>query len=244
MRPELNLAHVRHRLAVPFRIARGERIVADVVTANVRSGALTGRGESLPYPRYGESVESVIAQAAGLSEAVANGLDRRALRDLLPPGAARNAIDCALWDLEAQRRGRSVAALLGQPEVLPSLISAQTVALDSPERMARAAGALAHLDLVKVKVDAADPAAQIRAVRGALPSARLIVDPNESWDFALLRALQPVLTEARVELVEQPLPAGSDEALEGFQSSVRLCADESCHVTADLPRLRGRSQVV
>ncbi len=240
----LSLAHASHPLAAPFRISRGVRTSTEVVVATIRSGGCSGRGESLPYARYGESVESVIDEASVLAQAIAGGLDRRQLRDLLAPGAARNALDCALWDLESQQQGASVAALLGQPDALPPLASAQTIGLDTPERMEQAARALAHLDLVKLKVDASEPAAQIRAVRGALPDARLIVDPNESWTLELLQSLQPVLAEARVDLVEQPLPAGEDDALLGFASAARLCADESCHVASDLPRLRGRYQVV
>jgi L-alanine-DL-glutamate epimerase-like enolase superfamily enzyme len=240
----LSLAHASHALATPFRIARGVRTSTEVVVATVRSGGFTGRGESLPYARYGESVESVIDEASVLAGAIADGLDRHQLGELLAPGAARNALDCALWDLESQRRGTPVASLLGASDALPALASAQTVGLDTPERMASAARALAHLDLVKIKVDASDPAAQIRAVRGALPDARLIVDPNESWTIDLLRSLQPVLADTRIDLVEQPLPAGEDEALLGFDSVARLCADESCHTADDLPRLRGRYQVV
>lgn len=244
MRPELSLAHRSWPLASPFRISRGVRHSAETVTATLREGGLAGRGESLPYARYGESVATVVADAAALADAIADGLQRQGLAALLPPGAARNALDCALWDLEARRQGTSVAALLGQPGPLPALASAQTVGLDTPARMAEAARALAGLDLVKIKVDATAPAEQILAVRAALPDARLIVDPNESWTLPILRALQPVLAQARIDLVEQPLPAGEDDALLGFDPSVRLCADESCHTAADLPRLRGRYQVV
>ena len=244
MRAGLTLAHRSWPLAAPFRISRGVRTATEVVVATIDDGHHVGRGESLPYARYGESVATVTAQAEALADAIAGGLDRRQLLQALAPGAARNALDCALWDLESRRSGRSVAALLGQPDVLPPLASAQTVGLDTPERMALAARALAHLDLVKIKVDADDPAARIRAVRSALPRARLIVDPNESWTLAQLSALQPVLAEARVDLVEQPLPAAEDEGLAGFRSVARLCADESCHVAADLPRLRERYQVV
>ena len=246
MRPRLTLSleHSRHPLATPFRISRGVRTEIEVVVATIGDGDIVGHGESLPYPRYDESVDSVIAQATQLRDALAAGLDRARLREALAPGAARNALDCALWDLESRQRGLSVAAMLGQSDALPPLDSAQTVSLDTPERMARAAAALTGLDLVKVKVDAEDPAAQIRAVRSVLPDARLIVDPNESWDLALLTALQPVLAETRIDLIEQPLPAADDHVLAGFKSVARLCADESCHVAADLPRLRGRYQVV
>lgn len=244
MLPGLSLDHVSYRLARPFRISRGVRTATEVVVATLSDGRCIGRGESLPYPRYGESVASVLAEAAELQDAIAGGLDRRRLQALLRPGAARNALDCALWDLDARRQGVSVAQLLEQQDALPVLASAHTVSLDTPEAMARAAAGLRQLDLVKIKVDASDPAARIRAVRGELPEARLIVDPNESWDLDLLRAMQPVLLETRIDLIEQPLPADEDDALLGFDSTTRLCADESCHVAADLPRLRGRYQVV
>ena len=240
----LSLAHVTHPLSAPFRISRGVRTATEVVVATIRRDGFSGRGESLPYARYGESVASVIEEASTLAQAVAGGMDRRELLELLPPGAARNAIDCALWDLESRQRGLSVAAMLGQPEPLPPLVSAQTVSLDTPERMERAARALSHLGLVKIKVDAGNPAAQIRAVRSALPDARLIVDPNESWTLELLREMQPVLAEARIDLVEQPLPAGQDDCLLGFASVARLCADESCHTEDDLPRLAGTYDMI
>ena len=240
----LSLARASHPLATPFRIARGVRTSADVVVATIHDGARTGRGEAMPLARYGQDVDGAIAEAGALADAFGTGLDRRGLLERLPPGAARNALDCALWDLESQRQGLSVANLLGQPGPLPALASVQTVGIDTPERMAASARTLAHLGQVKIKVDASDPAAQIRAVRSALPTARLIVDANESWTLDLLRAMQPVLAEARIDMLEQPLPAGEDDALLGFESVVRLCADESCHVAADLPRLHGRYRMV
>ena len=244
MRPGLSLEQVSYPLARPFRIARGVRTATEVVVATVSDGQSIGRGESLPYPRYAESAASVMAQAEALAPAIAEGLDRRQLQALMPAGAARNALDCALWDLKSRQQRRSVAAMLGHPGALPTLAGAHTVSLDTPEHMARAAAGLRQLDLVKIKVDGTDPAARIRAVRSQLPEARLIVDPNESWDLELLRSMQPVLLEARIDLVEQPLPADTDAALQGFQSATRLCADESCHVAADLPRLRERYQVI
>jgi len=215
----------------------------DFLVVTLEADGLVGRGEASGVYYRGDLPAGAVAQVEALRSELA-GLDRDRLAGMLPPGCARNALDCALWDLESRRSGRSVAALLGQPDVLPPLASAQTVGLDTPERMALAARALAHLDLVKIKVDADDPTTRIRAVRSALPHARLIVDPNESWTLAQLSALQPVLAEARVDLVEQPLPAAEDEGLAGFRSVARLCADESCHVAADLPRLRDRYQVV
>ncbi|MGO3127056.1 MAG: N-acetyl-D-Glu racemase DgcA [Luteimonas sp.] len=243
MLPRLTAAHRSWPLTAPFRISRGVKTSADVVTVTIRDGEHTGHGEAVPYARYGETVASVIAQVESTGAAIAARISRRQLQDLLPPGAARNAIDCALWDLEAQRGRVSVARLLGRTPLHP-LCSAQTISLDSPERMARAAAEVAHLELLKIKVAADDPASLIRAVRASAPQARLIVDPNESWTLDLLQAMQPVLAEARVDLVEQPLPAGEDEALQDFHSATRLCADESCHTIDDLPRLRGRYQVV
>lgn len=244
MLPELEIENVRWPLATPFRISRGTKEAADVVVVSIRDAAHLGRGEAVPYPRYGETMASVVEQVEQIRPVLAAGrLSRRRLRDLLPPGAARNALDCALWDLEAQRRRIPVAAMLDRPP-LPELASAQTVSLDAPERMARAAARLAHLDLVKIKVDDKEPAAQIRAVRSRAPQSRLIVDPNESWSMDLLKATLPVLLEARVDLLEQPLPAEQDQALAGFESPIRICADESCHVAGDLSRLRGRYQVI
>ena len=240
---ELSAGTASWPLTAPFRIARGVRHSAETVTVEISGHGCMGRGESIPYARYGESVSSVLAQVRLATAAVANGLSRTQLEELLPPGAARNAIDCALWDLEANRSGVPVSAALGHGP-LPELDSARTVGIDTPERMAKAAADLAGLALVKVKVDADDPAARIRAVRQAVPDARLIVDPNESWDIELLRALQPMLLDARVDLVEQPLPADADAALEGFRPEVPVCADESCHVAGDLPRLANRYQAV
>ncbi|UNK41018.1 dipeptide epimerase [Luteimonas sp. S4-F44] len=230
-------------LATPFRISRGVRTTAEVVEVHIRDGRCIGRGESTPYARYGETVASVIAQIDAPARIQMDALDHAQLQQLLPAGAARNAVDSALWDLESQRRGVPVATLLGQTG-LPCLPTAQTIGLDTAERMAEAARGQAHLDLLKIKVGADDPARLIQAVRDAAPQARLMVDPNESWTLELLQAMQPVLAATRVELVEQPLPAGEDEQLRGFRSVTLLCADESCHVAEDLPRLQGLYDVV
>ncbi|MFL6585260.1 MAG: N-acetyl-D-Glu racemase DgcA [Luteimonas sp.] len=239
----LSAHHRSWPLATPFRISRGLRTTAEVVEVHVRNGGFVGRGEATPYARYGETVESVLAQIETLARATPSVLDRAQLQAALPPGAARNAVDSALWDLESQRRGVPVSSLLGQTAP-PCLPSAQTIGLDTAERMADAARGYAHLDLLKIKVGADDPGSLIRAVRHAAPDARLIADPNESWTFELLQAMQPLLAETRVEMIEQPLPAADDDRLLGFESVALLCADESCHVAADLPRLRGRYQVV
>jgi L-alanine-DL-glutamate epimerase-like enolase superfamily enzyme len=239
---EIKSSVERWPLATPFRISRGVRTVAEVVTVEVRQDNAGGRGESVPYARYGETPESVIAQIDGAQSALADGAGRGDICKLLPPGAARNAIDCALWDLEAKLSGTSVSVLLGRP--LAPVRTALTVSLDTPEAMGEAALSLAAAPLVKVKVDASEPEACLRAVRHSVPAAQMIVDPNESWDMALLERVQPLLQELRVAFVEQPLPAKEDGALEGFEPLVPICADESCHTAADLDVLAARYGMV
>jgi L-Ala-D/L-Glu epimerase len=239
----LHAQHDRFALTRPFRIARGEKIAADVITVTIRDGDAVGRGEGVPYPRYGESIETALAAVEGARALIEGRGSREDLRDAMPAGAARNALDCALWDLEARRSGRDVASLIGAPAPGP-IASALTIGIDTPEAMAEAARPIAQVPLLKVKVDADDPAARIRAVRAVAPEPALIVDPNESWDQALVEAMQPVLLEARASLLEQPVPAGADEWLEGFQPLVPICADEALHVAADLPVVARRYQVV
>jgi L-alanine-DL-glutamate epimerase-like enolase superfamily enzyme len=243
MRRTLQAGHDRFALNRPFRISRGVRTETQVVTVTIHDGDAVGRGEGVPYPRYGESIESALAAIEAVRPAIEEGADRQALLGLLPAGAARNAVDCALWDLEARLSGRNVAEMLEAPAP-ERLASALTVVIDAPDAMARAAAALAGAPLLKVKVDANDPAAQIRAVRAAAPEPALIVDPNESWNRAILEALQPMLIEARVDLLEQPVPAGDDAWLEHFRSAVPICADEAVHVADDLGTVAGRYQVV
>jgi L-alanine-DL-glutamate epimerase-like enolase superfamily enzyme len=204
---------------------------------------VVGRGEGVPYARYGETIESAIAAVDQIGAALEDGADRAQLLALLPPGAARNAIDCALWDLESRRSGRSIAAMIGAPAPA-RMASALTIIIDTPAAMAEAAGKLADAPLLKIKVDAEDPAARIRAVRAAAPDAALIVDPNESWDRALVESLQDMLIEMRIDLLEQPVPAGQDAWLEGFVPGVPICADEAVHVAADLAVIARRYQVV
>jgi len=243
MARRLHVAAESWPLATPFRISRGVRTHAQVVVVELGQDGHVGRGEGAPIARYGDTAEDCVAQVEALRGALEAGLGRRELIGRLKPGAARNALDCALWDLEARLAGRSVAGLLDRPEPGP-IVTALTVGLDAPERMAQAAARLARHPLVKLKVDAADPAAQIRAARAAAPDPVMIVDANESWDMALLRRMQPVLAEARIALLEQPLPEADDAALAGFVPSVPICADESCHVAADLDRLERLYQAV
>ncbi|KAB8196194.1 dipeptide epimerase [Lysobacter maris] len=234
----LSAAHRSRPLAAPFRISRGVKTSAEVIEVRLHDGDGCGRGESVPYARYGETIDSVLEQIERARPQLEAGADRGQLRALLPPGAARNALDAALWDLEAGRGGGNAI------EPPRDLVTAITVGIDSPARMRAAAEAVAHAPLIKVKVDATAPDAQIAAVRAGAPDARLIVDPNESWDYKLLCRMQPLLERADVALLEQPLPADMDYVLEGFSPSRPICADESCHVAADLPRLATRYQAV
>lgn len=233
----------RFPLSRPFRIARGVKTAADVIIATVAEGGVVGRGEGVPYPRYGESVETSLAAIEAVRAAIEAGAGRQALQSLLPPGAARNAVDCALWDLEARLAGVDVAGLAGLSAPGP-LVSALTLGIDTPAAMAQLASRHANAPLLKVKVDAEDPAARIRAVRAAAPRAALIVDPNESWDQRLLEEMQPILLEAEIDLIEQPVPADSDSWLAGFVPAVPICADEAVHVAADLDRIVLRYQAV
>lgn len=239
----LRAQHDSFPLSQPFRISRGVKTQAEVIRVALEQGGVVGRGEGVPYARYGESIESALAAIDQVRDAIEGGADRAQLLGLLPPGAARNAVDCALWDLEARLGGRSVADKIGAPEP-GRLASALTIGIDTPMAMAVAASRIASAPVIKVKVDATIPDAQIRAVRNAAPEAKLIVDPNESWDQQLVRAMQSVLVALRVDLLEQPVSADADEWLEDFTPEVPICADESVHVAEDLDVIARRYQVV
>lgn len=232
----------RWPLATPFRISRGVRTVAELVTVEIGEGERRGRGETMPYARYDETLDSVVRQIEAVRPALEAGADRTELSRLLPRGAARQAVDCALWDLEAKLSGTSVAERLGRP--LRRVTTALTISLDEPQKMGEAALALAGAPLVKVKLGPNEPEACLRAVRHSAPDVRMIVDANEGWDIALLERLQPALQELRIEFVEQPLPSGEDHALEGFEPLVPICADESCHTSADLDVLARRYAMI
>ena len=231
-------------LSTPFRISRGTKTAADVVTVEIAQDGLIGRGECVPYPRYGETVAQTVGVVETARQAVERGASRAELRRLMPPGAARNAVDCALWDLEARLAGTSVYTMISRKPSANPIATAMTVSLNTPDNMARAAAALAEVPLLKVKVDRSDPAAQLRAVRDAAPRPRMIVDPNESWTIEEVRGLQQLLMDLRVDLLEQPLPAGEDQALAGFVSAVPIAADESAHGVGDLGALPDRYDVV
>jgi L-alanine-DL-glutamate epimerase-like enolase superfamily enzyme len=240
----LNVRRDSWPLAKPFTISRGSRTVAEVVVAEIHDGPLRGRGEGVPYGRYGETVDGVVDTLTAMSEAIAGGLDRVTLQTAMAPGAARNALDVALWDIEAKQTGTSVWALAGIENEPKPVVTAYTLSVDTPERMAAAAQEEAHRPLLKVKLTGAGDLERVRAVRAGAPKAALIVDANEAWTLDHLRDYGPALAELGVALIEQPLPAGQDEALATLPHPVPLCADESCHTSADLPELVGRYDYV
>jgi L-alanine-DL-glutamate epimerase-like enolase superfamily enzyme len=223
-------------LARPFTISRGTKTTAEVVVVEIEEGGAIGRGECVPYPRYDEIPEHVVATIAALTPDIEAGLDRQALQDRLPAGAARNALDCALWDVAAKTSRRPVWQLAQVAAPRPA-VTAETIALDSPDVMAAAAAHLRGHPLLKVKVGTDDVIERVGAVRAAAPNARLVVDANESWDLNLLRRIAGMLAALDVEVIEQPLPAFEDAALGDFGGQPALCADESCHTAADLERL-------
>lgn len=221
-----------------FTIARGSKSEAAVVLVELHEGGFTGRGECVPYARYGESVEDVAAALTALAAPVAAGMGREKLSSLLPPGAARNAIDCAFWDLEAKRAGKPAYQLAGLPAPRPA-ITAFTISLDTPEAMAEAARASGH-ELLKLKLGTDGDRERVAAVRAATPGTRLIVDANEGWTAANLASNLAACAEAGIELVEQPLPAAEDALLAHTARPVPVCADESAHGLDSLPQLIGR----
>lgn len=229
----LTVAEERWPIAGAFVISRGSRTEARVVVVELTDGAARGRGEAVPVSRYGESVEGVIAAIETLRDELATGLDRMGLQSRLRHGAARNAVDCALWDLEAKRAGVRAWALAGRGRLDP-VKTAFTLSLGSPESMAEAARANARRPLLKLKIGGGDDLDRVEAVRKAAPKARLIVDANEALDFDTLRRLAPEFARLEVHLIEQPLPAGADADLEGWASPVPLCADESAHTREGL----------
>jgi L-alanine-DL-glutamate epimerase-like enolase superfamily enzyme len=230
-------------IAGAFTIARGTKTSAEVIVCSVREGVATGRGECVPYLRYGETMDSVAAQIEAARPLVVAGLSRRELQQAMPPGAARNAVDCALWDLEAKQTGTPVAARLGLLAPRP-LTTAFTISLGEPDAMAAQARANAQRSLLKVKVGTGDDETRIRAVRAAAPDAAIILDANEGWSEGTLQHHLRVAAESGVALVEQPLPAGNDELLADIERPILVCADESVHHTGDLASLRDRYDAI
>ncbi|MEZ5912671.1 MAG: N-acetyl-D-Glu racemase DgcA [Paracoccaceae bacterium] len=226
-------------LAEVFTISRGSRTEAQVLTATVTRGGVTGRGECVPYARYGETLDSVAAEIEGLP----GDITRAELQGALPAGAARNAVDCALWDLEAKAAGKRVWELAGLPTPGPE-ITAFTLSLDTPEAMRAAAARHAHRPLLKIKLGTPDDMARLEAVRAGAPSTRIIVDANEGWTADVYCDLAPHLVRLGVALVEQPLPAGDDAMLGEIARPLPVCADEACHDRESLPALRGKYDMV
>ncbi|MDO6730082.1 dipeptide epimerase [Marinovum sp. 2_MG-2023] len=226
-------------LAEVFTISRGSRTVAEVLTVSVTRAGVTGRGECVPYARYGETLESVAAQVSGLPQ----GITREDLQAALPPGAARNAVDCALWDLAAKQAGRRVWDLAGLAAPGPE-VTAFTLSLDEPEKMRAQAEKHQARPILKIKLGTPDDMPRLEAVRAGAPKSRIIIDANEGWSAEVYAELAPHLLRLGVDLVEQPLPAAADDALLGMERPVPVCADESCHDRASLAGLHGKYDIV
>ena len=225
-----------------FRISRGSRSEARVVVVTITDGQHVGRGECVPIARYKQTFDSVLEQIESIK--AEKNLDRHRIQKLLPPGAAGNALDCAFWDLEAKISGKRVWEL-ADIRVIPEIETSFTISLDTPEKMAAAANASATAPILKLKLGGDDAdLPRVQAVRDAAPAARLLIDANESWSPAHYRKIVPALKELGVELIEQPFAADADEVLETLDHPVPVCADESCHTSADLPRLTNRYEMV
>jgi L-alanine-DL-glutamate epimerase-like enolase superfamily enzyme len=235
----ITVAEDRFRLAQAFTISRGSKTEARVLTVHVSRQGVTGWGECVPYARYGEMMESVRAQIMGLDPSIS----RKALQTALPAGAARNAVDCALWDLEAKDAGRRVWELAGLAQPGP-VVTAFTLSLATPDEMQASAAANAHRPILKIKLGTPEDMPRLEAVRRSAPRSRIIVDANEGWTPEVYADLAPHLLRQGVELVEQPLPAGQDDMLAEIARPVPVCADESCFDRSSLPGLRGKYDAV
>lgn len=230
-------------LHTPFVISRGSRVDTTVIVVEIEEGDHKGWGESCPTPHYGESVESVMAQIAEIAPEMEAGLSREGLQDAMPAGAARNAIDCAMWDLEAKQKGKTIAELMGHrwPDDLKSV---ETISIGDADKMGAKAKTLANFPTIKVKMNAVDIENRIRAVHENAPKAAIIVDANESWNADIVRRVGQTLKDNGVVMLEQPVPPVEDETLRGINAPLPLGGDESCHVAADLERLHGIYDVV
>ena len=226
----------------PFRISRGSRTEAQVVFVTVSDGEHAGRGECVPIARYNQSTQSVIAQIESIKDE--KRLDRQHLQKLLPAGAARNALDGALWDLQTKISGKRVWELANIP-VVPEVVTTLTISLDTEAKMAAAASANTTAPVLKLKLGGDDlDLARVEAVRQAAPAARLLIDANESWSAEHYEEIVPALKELGVALIEQPFPADADEVLQTLDHPIPVCADESCHTSADLLRLTNRYETI
>jgi L-alanine-DL-glutamate epimerase-like enolase superfamily enzyme len=243
MSRELKVSVESWPLARPFAISRGVKTAADVVVVEVIEGGARGWAECVPYPRYDETTESVVAEIEAVRRAVEGDIQPATLQDLMPAGAARNAVDCALWDLRAKEAHASVAEMCGLGSLKPE-ITAETIGIGTPDEMGARAAELAHAPLLKIKMDATDIEKRLDAIRAGAPNARLIVDPNEGWTADIVADKGRYLAGIGVEMLEQPVPAGDDDGLADIRSPVALCADEALHTAADLEGLRGKYDMV
>src|SRR5436190_4520876 len=225
-----------------FRISRGSRTEAQVVVVTVSDGEHVGHGEGVPIKRYKQSIASVLAQIESVKSVP--DLDRHLVQKLLPAGAARNALDCALWDLETKISGKRIWELANMP-VVGQTETSFTISLDTPEKMAAGAKAAATKPILKLKLGGENlDLSRVQAVHASAPNARLLIDANESWSPEHYRKIVPAFQQLAVELIEQPFPADADEVLETLDHPIPVCADESCHTTADVPRLKNRYEVI
>ena len=239
----LTITHRAWPLARPLASDYGVDTTVDVILVEISDNDSRGRAECVPVRRFGESAASVIATLESMKGKVAGGLDRDTLQKALPPGAARNALDCAFWDMDAKRAYQTVPEIAGLPAPAP-VVTAFTLDSDTPEKMAEQAAANRTRPLLKVVLPSDGNIDGLQAVRQAAPAARLIVDAAERWDLPRLRGLIPALTDLRVEMIFQPLPADADDVLAGWAEPIPLCADESCRTVDDLDRVAGRYQAV
>jgi L-Ala-D/L-Glu epimerase len=230
-------------LARAFAISRGSRTSSEVVVAEIHEDGLIGRGECMPYPHYGETVAQVAADIAAQRDAIGVGMDRAALQDAMPPGAARNAVDCALWDLDAKKASTPVWRLAGLSEPDP-VMTVYTLGLDTPEVMGTAAQENADRPMLKMKLTGEGDLERVAAVRENAPKARIIVDANEGWEPAMVERFSAALMDYGVEMIEQPLPASDDSILATCAHSIAICADESCHVSGDIAELAARYDMI
>lgn len=240
---QINATTIDFPLKSVFRIARGAKTKAQVIEVTITDGTHQGIGESVPYARYDESIELVMTQINSVTEQRLTDDNIDQAIEALPAGSARNALDCALWDLKAKQQGKSVAQLLAITGLKP-VTTAQTLSIDTPDAMAKAVAALDHPRLVKVKLDNDNIIEKMTAIHHAAPNSQFIVDANEGWSIDDLTACCHTLKQLNVVLIEQPLPVGQDNALIDYDSPVPLCADESCHTKADLDYLKGRYQAI
>lgn len=240
---QVEVYHRQYPLKNPFKIAHGTRLEADVVEVVITENGVVGSGECVPYERYGESISGVMSDISQLCSQLESGMDKEALQLALPAGAARHAIDSALWELSAKQMSQTIGVLSGLGEPGP-VDTAFTLVIDSPEAMSVAAKEAAF-GLLKLKFagDGLD-GDRLKAVRIARPDARLIIDANESWTPETMPELVAYCVEMGVELIEQPLPAGADDFLATIPHPIPICADESCHTSQDLAQLKGRYDVV